>query len=64
MLYKFMLVLAGAWVIYDRVTYFAVESYASGMTPLTESIVYVLLGVAMILVGMLMPKQVVRDVFA
>lgn len=64
MLYKVMLVLAGLWTIYDRATYFAVESYSTGWDPLTESVVFILVGVAMILAGILIPKQIVRDVFA
>lgn len=63
MLYKVMLVLGGLWTIYDRATYFAVESYASGMSPVAESIVFILVGVIMILAGIVLPKQVINDVF-
>lgn len=62
MWFKVIAVLAGVACIVDRLVNGA-DSWSTGLSPSVESIVYIVLGTVLILLGILVPREVVRDVF-
>lgn len=62
MWFKLMMIFAGVACIVDRVVNGS-ESYFSGMMPVTENLIYIFLGVALIMFGVMMPRRAVRDMF-
>lgn len=62
MWFKLMTILVGVVLIVDRMVN-GTDAWSTGLSPSSESIVYIVLGTVLILVGILIPRQVVRDVF-
>lgn len=62
MWFKVIAILAGIACIADRLVNGA-DAWSTGLSPSGESIVYIVLGTVLILLGILIPREVVRDVF-
>lgn len=62
MWFKVLTVLAGVACIADRLVNGA-DAWSTGLSPSGESIAYIVLGTVLILLGVLIPREVVRDVF-
>ena len=62
MWFKVIAVLVGIACIADRLVNGA-DSWSTGLSPSGESIAYIVLGTVLILLGVLIPREVVRDVF-
>lgn len=62
MWFKLMTILIGVVLIADRMVNGS-DAWSTGLSPSSESIAYIILGVILILVGILIPREVVRDVF-
>lgn len=62
MWFKLMTVLVGVVLIVDRMVN-GTDAWSTGLSPSLESIVYIVLGTVLILLGILVPREVVRDVF-
>lgn len=62
MWFKTLMVVVGLACILDR-TFNGSDAWSTGLSPSGESLLYIMLGVVLILLGLFVPKQVVHDVF-